>query len=119
YTPGVPGSGNNPTGYAENPGAYTSSVIACCLFQNSAWTQHSGSGTLYYQISPSIGASIFYQGSQTPQFDVEPAYQTIFTPPAGYAGSIAPGSYNFDLAQNGAIGPGLYKQHSTLIEEKV
>jgi hypothetical protein len=92
-------------------------LLVCCVNISTAWTQHSGSGALTYQISPAVSAEVFYAGQAYQEFAGYPIYTTDFTPPAGYTGSVPAGLQL--LPDNGEFLTTIPTQtSSSLVEEK-
>jgi hypothetical protein len=86
---------------------------------STAWSQHNGSVALNYAVSPTINAEVFYVGQLSQMAgNPEQNYTVVFTPPAGYAGTVAGGSHIFS-------GDGFFLANSpsqraaSLFEEKI
>jgi len=113
---------SNPTGYGNNYGALSTATFACCLSISSAWEQHSGSASLYYQVSPKITAQVFYEGLQTTQGAYSPEQMVTFAPPLGYSSSF-PSASSYVLptetASDDLGGLEAAAQYSSIVEEKV
>jgi len=121
-------SSSKPTGYLCNYGAAVAQVIGCCVPFSSAWIEHSGSGSLFYQVSPAISAEVFYQGLQSVGAETRTTIPVTFDPPAGYTGSLQPGNtYDFLLGGNPGASQygndvdrlGRANQSSSMVEEKM
>jgi outer membrane receptor protein involved in Fe transport len=107
---------------ANFPGCAYSNCVAqdnflfCCQSMSTAWTQHSGALSLSYDISPSVSAQVFYAGSSVESANYNNVVTPVdFTPDAGYAGSLAPGTYDYPNLQN----EGPIASADSLLEEKV
>ena len=97
---------------------WQTSVLACCLPQDSAWNQHTGSIALNYAVSSKVNAAMFYTASDTREDEPWANGTTVFTPPAGYGGPIAGGSYLFS-GYGDNIGPAPMEEFARLLEEKL
>jgi len=109
---------NSPTDSTRSVG-----LFGCCVQNSSAWTVHSGSIALGYDISPAITAQVFYAGqSQDSTLGMEGQSLVNFVTPPGYTGWLQPGVQgNFSGA--GTLATGSYLQpflrFSSLVEEKI
>jgi outer membrane receptor protein involved in Fe transport len=71
----------------------TGGLFGCCAPNvNSAWVNHTGSLSLFYQLSSSVIAQFFLSDNSQTSGNSGFVFPTIFTPPAGYAGSLAANS---------------------------
>lgn len=96
----------------------TQGLLQCCFAQTAAWSQHSGSVAAIYSILPSINAEVFFAGESSQMPNLLTAMYTVnFQPPAGYAGSILPGTHLFSEA--GLYDASPVNQTSSLVEEKL
>jgi hypothetical protein len=107
-----------PTPYSSSFLNFQTGFLQCCADQSSAWSQHSGSASLNYAVSPSISAAIFYAG-QVSRTD-EGLYDVAvdFVPPPGYSGSISPGGHAFS-STGLFLAPSRTSTGSSLLEEKI
>jgi len=85
---------------------------------SSAWTQHSGSLALNYELSPATNAEIFYAGSSSVINNLPPLADAFFAPPPGYTGGLAVGMFEGDLS-GGRYANIPFTQGSSLLEEKI
>ena len=73
----------------------TSGFVGCCVSDiKGAWTSHSESLSLFYQLSHSVTAQFFFSDNNSPNSLSNPQSPMVFLPPAGYSGSLAAGSVN-------------------------
>ena len=107
--------------YPSGPPQYTNGnyVIQSALLLdgapiNTAWTQHSGSIALLYDITPSITAQVFYAGLSSGMATPGAEYLVNFVPAVGYTGSLPAGLYHFVYAFGEES-----EQASSLLEEKL
>jgi len=99
----------------SNVYTFTSGLIACCFQMSSAWSQHTGSASLSYDISPTVSASIFYGGLSSEMGQMSWRRGMIFTPPAGYTGQFKAGlNYFIDNSQESWI-----TQSASIFEERI
>jgi outer membrane receptor protein involved in Fe transport len=120
YTPDPPGFPN-----CECSG--TDTLLYCCTFQSTGWTEHTGAAALSYDITPSITASVFYAGGSAVQ-GVQGGYLPVsFAPQASspsYTGSLhpsPPGTLTYSLLNDYVGGPAgtTFNTASSLLEEKI
>jgi hypothetical protein len=94
---------------------YSIGTVACCFPMSTAWSQHTGSLSLHYDVSPTITAQLYYAGAESGMGQAGWQRDWIFTPPAGYTGSVAAGSQTyFEMLFQDPI-----EQSSSLLEERM
>ena len=99
---------------------FSQGLMYCCEQNSTAWTVHGGSLALNYRVSPAFNASVFYAGQNVVSIGNGSYYTWIFTPPAAYSGSLAPGStFLLPAFDNEGFLPAPTQQASTLVEEKI
>jgi len=98
---------------------YQTALLVCCAQNSTAWNQHSGSIAVNYALSPSANFELFYGGTTVNQRSLPIACTNIFTPPSSYSGSIAAGQYILPATFGTALEPIVFKQASSLLEEKL
>jgi len=101
----------------------TDTLLYCCVPQSTAWTAHSGAAALFYEITPSISAEVFYAGS-TSRVNTQGGYYPVEFAPSmavpSYSGSLTPSpSGQTTYLLQGVNWPNLNTQASSLSEEKL
>jgi outer membrane receptor protein involved in Fe transport len=89
--------GNKYTDYGSPPEQdhYLVPFLFCCANVSSAWSSHTGSVGLAYQLGPQVTAQVFYGGGTMHAWQFAPYYQTTFDP--GSLGTSGGGSYHGSL----------------------
>jgi hypothetical protein len=112
--------------YAEEGGSVEydniqTPFVFCCVQVSSAWSSHTGSLGLSYQLGSQVTAQVFYGGTTEHGFQFGPYFQTTFDPGSlgssgggAYHGSIAPGVYDY-MNLNNFLG----NAATSVLEEKV
>jgi len=97
---------------------YRNGLLVCCYQASTAWSQHSGSIALHYDISPDVSFDVSYAGQSSNQSEPYPDDAVTFTPPAGYTGSLPAGE---QLLSTSGVYLASYpiQLTSSLFEEKV
>jgi len=93
-------------------------LLMCCTQYSGSWSQHAGSASLNYAVSPNVSAEVFYAGRGAEQASIPYAsLVSCFLPPTGYAGGIAAGVHFFPLTGGFANTP--ITEGSSVFEEKI
>lgn len=108
---------NPPVGYSQSY-SYTTGFVQCCADESAAWSQHSGSISLNYQLSPSVSAGLFYTGQVSAADEALYNLDGTFVPPAGYTGNFPAGTQPFSYT-GVFLSPEQISTASSLFEEKI
>jgi len=98
-------------------GTQTAVVVCCVAAPSSAWSQHSGSLTLNYALSPGLSATFYYSGARTSASNPPQEVALNFLPQSTYGGTFPTGlsTQLFSRIDRWVYEP----QSSSLIEEKL